>query len=83
MASELIALTKESLRCDDPRFSVCFARGATFRKEGNFYRVEKGSRSTVHRSLCLTHHFGPRCTICPQGSITIELEVKLEESIDG
>lgn len=81
MASELIALTNETLSCDDPRFSVCYARGSSFRKEGQFYRVEKGARNVVHRSLCLTHHYGSRCKICPSGSIAIELTV-LHEEVD-
>lgn len=75
MPSELIALNKDTLCCDDPRFSVCYARGSAFKKEGNLYRVERGARTVVHRSLCLIQHFGPRCTICPHGSITVTLQV--------
>ncbi len=73
MASELITLTQKSLQCDDSRFSVCYARGSSFRKEGKFFRVEKGARTVVHRALCLTHHFGKRCEVCPGGQIYVEL----------
>lgn len=76
MASELITLTAESLQCDDKRFSVCYARGSSFRKEGKFFRVEKGSRTVVHRALCLVHHFGSRCEACPGGKIYVELGSK-------
>lgn len=79
MASELVALTQESLRTDDARFSICYARGSSFRREGRFFRVEKGARSLVHRSLCLTHFYGSRCNICPNGSISIELQVQKPE----
>jgi hypothetical protein len=41
--------------------------------------VEKGARSVVHRSLCLTHYYGPRCNICPRGSITVELTICQQE----
>jgi hypothetical protein len=75
MSSELVALEKSSLCEDDPRFAVCYARGSVFKKEGALYRVEKGSRNVVHRALCLAHHYGPRCKICPNGSIVIELRV--------
>lgn len=80
MASELIALSEDTLRCDDPRFSVCYARGSSFRKEGRFFRVEKGARNVVHRSLCLIHHYGSRCKICPHGSIVVELQVQQEDT---
>ncbi len=79
MASEIIALNEEALRCDDPRFSVCYARGSSFRKEGKFFRVERGARNVVHRSLCLIHHYGPRCKICPHGSIVVQLQVQHPE----
>lgn len=80
MATELLALDESNLLCaGEPRFAVCYARGSSFRKEGGLYRVEKGARSVVHRSLCLTHHYGARCKICPNGAITIELRVGYSE----
>ena len=79
MASELLALSVETLRCDDPRLAVCYARGSVFKREGSFHRVEKGARSVVHRALCLLHHFGPRCGQCPNGTIKIQLTVQTRE----
>lgn len=76
MASELIALDIETLRCDDPKLCVCYARGSIFKREGSFFRVEKGARSIVHRALCLSQHYGSRCGICPNRSIKIELTVQ-------
>lgn len=73
MTTELIALSGE--KCEDERFAVCYARGSSFRKDGHLYRVEKGSRTVVHRSLCLVQHFGPRCEICPNNGIKVTLEV--------
>ena len=80
MATELLALDETNLLiADDRRLAVCYARGSSFHKEGRLYRVEKGARGVVHRALCLTHHYGSRCKICPNGSITIELRVLRSE----
>jgi hypothetical protein len=80
MASELIAQKEQGAPCeDDPRFCVCYARGAVFRREKDSYRVEKGARRVIHRSLCLTHHYESRCTICPNGTITVELTIQPKE----
>ncbi len=79
MATETISLGEGLLCADDPVFAVCYARGATFQREGQLYRVEKGARTVVHRSLCLVHHYGPRCKICPNGSIVIALRVQHAE----
>lgn len=74
MTTELITLNNDPM--DDPRFAVCHARGSTFKKEGHFFKVEKGARTVVHRSLCLSGYFGSRCAICPHGAITVTLEVQ-------
>jgi hypothetical protein len=67
--TELIALSKDT--ADDPRFAVCYGRGSVFRPDGHFFRVEKGKRSLVSRTLCTTQHFGSRCRICPNSSFTV------------
>jgi hypothetical protein len=66
--TELVALNKD--RVDDPKFAVCYARGAVFRAEGHFFRVEKGKRAVVLRALCLDMHYGNRCKICPNRNFT-------------
>lgn len=73
MATELIALQTDIQ--EDPKFATCYARGASFKPEGKFFRVEKGARTVVHRSLCLTHYYGRRCEMCPFSKITVKLEV--------
>lgn len=73
MTTELIALAGE--KCDDEKFAVCYGRGSSFRKEGHFFRVEKGARTVVHRSLCLLHVYGPRCATCPFGQLKVSIEV--------
>ena len=73
MTTELVALSGE--KCDDPRLAVCYGR-STLRKEGHFYRVEKGARTVVHRSLCVLQVYGSRCAICPNSQIKVILEVK-------
>jgi hypothetical protein len=70
--TELVSLLKD--RHDDPRYAVCYARGSIFKKEGNFWRVERGRRTVVRRDLCATSHFGRRCKICPNHEF--ELTVK-------
>lgn len=75
MATELITLNADTEKCDDPRFAVCYGRGSSFKPEGKFFRVEKGARTLVHRSVCLMQHFGRRCEACPNGKIRIQLEV--------
>ena len=74
MPSELITLTVDNMRCETPQLCVCYARGSVFKKEGNFYRVERGARSVVHRVLCLMQYYGTRCGQCPNSSIKIVLE---------
>jgi hypothetical protein len=73
MTTELIALAGE--KCEDDKFAVCYAKGSSFRKDGHLYRVEKGARTVVHRSLCLIQYFEKRCTICPHSKLTVTLEV--------
>jgi hypothetical protein len=79
MASEQITLTKEILMTPDPRLTACYARGSVFKREGKYYRVEKGARSVVHRALCLTHYYGSRCAQCPNGKTRVELAVLVAE----
>ncbi len=67
--TELISLGKD--KSVDPRFSVCYARGSVFKAEGNFFRVEKGSRALVDRALCLSSHCGKRCAECPNHNFTV------------
>ncbi len=76
MTTELITFNAADGKCDDPKFAVCYARGSVFRKEGNFFRVQRGMRQVVHRSLCLVTHFGRRCEICPNHAIKASIEVK-------
>lgn len=76
MATELITLNAETAKCEDPRFAVCYGRGSSFRPEGKFYRVEKGARTVVHRSLCVLQVFGRRCENCPNSKIQLKLEVQ-------
>lgn len=71
--TELVALGKE--KSDDPRFAVCYARGSRFRKEGRFFRVEKGKRGLVSRALCITEFFGSRCRICPNRDFKVSFKV--------
>jgi hypothetical protein len=61
-ATELVSLLKD--QSDDPRYAVCYARGI-FRKEGNFWRVEKGKRTLVLRTLCVLRYHGAKCALCP------------------
>lgn len=75
MTTELIPPKREIVE-DDRRFAVCYARGSVFRKEGNFLKIEKGSRTVVNRALCLVQHFGKRCAICPNSDIKVALEVQ-------
>lgn len=67
--TELVSLLKD--KTDDPRYAVCYARGAVFKAEGHFFRVEKGKRSLISRALCLTDHFGSRCKACPNHNFSI------------
>lgn len=67
--TELISLQKD--KSDDPRYAVCYARGSTFRKEGNFWRVEKGKRTVVLRALCVKQYFGRRCRNCPNSEFSV------------
>ncbi len=69
-ATELISLHKD--KCVDPRMAVCYARGSVFKPEGNFFRVEKGQRTVVHRSLCVVRHYGKRCDVCPNRDFTLK-----------
>lgn len=78
MATELITLNADTAKCEDPRFAVCYGRGSSFRPEGKFFRVEKGARTVVHRSLCLVHNFGRRCEKCPNGQLRVRLEITNE-----
>lgn len=73
MTTELIPMKKEL--DEDPRFAVCYARGSVFKREGNFLKIEKGSRSVVHRALCMTRFHGRRCGICPNNEVKVTLEV--------
>lgn len=69
MATELITL--EADKSADPRFAVCYARGSAFKKEGKFYRVEKGMRALVHRALCVMEVYESRCRQCPNYKVTL------------
>ena len=73
-ATELISLLKD--KSEDPRYAVCYARGVTFKVEGNFFRVERGKRSLVSRALCLSEHFGSRCKICPNRDFSVRLQAR-------
>ncbi len=70
-ATELVSLHKD--KSDDPKYAVCYARGAVFKPEGNFHRVEKGKRSLVSRVLCITEFFGNRCKTCPNHDFSVTL----------
>lgn len=67
--TELINLRREE--SEDPQYAVCYARGSTFRKEGTFFRVEKGVRTVVSRVLCIEQHFGRRCQQCPHSDVQV------------
>jgi len=69
-ATELIAFAKD--KSVDPRFAVCYARGSVFKAEGNFFRVEKGSRNLVLRAVCVEKHFGKRCEACPNFNFSMK-----------
>ena len=69
--TELVSLNFDTPK--DARYAVCYGRGATFKVEGKFLRVEKGTRTVVNRALCAVSHFGKRCTICPNRSVTVVL----------
>jgi len=62
-ATELVSLNKD--KSDNPNYAVCYARGAVFKTEGHFFRVEKGRRNLVKRELCASQYYGARCRICP------------------
>jgi hypothetical protein len=70
--TELISLTKD--RSDDPRYAVCYARGSSFRPEGNFWRVEKGARALISRALCVVQHYGNRCKQCPNSKFSVTFQ---------
>jgi len=60
-----------------PTFVVCYGRSTTFRVEGRQATVDQGSRSVVHRSLCVSRPYGDeRCGLCPQRIFTISLEAR-------
>jgi hypothetical protein len=71
--TELISLNKDT--SGDPRYAVCYARGSVFRKEGHFFRVEKGKRSVVLRALCLSMYYGDACLACPNSQFTLTFKV--------
>jgi hypothetical protein len=72
--TELVSLKKD--QSDDPRYAVCYAQGSTFRKEKNFFRVERGKRTLVLRALCVVQHYGKRCRICPNSNIEITFQAR-------
>lgn len=74
MATELITLKADT--SDDPRFAVCYGRGATLKREGNFHRVEKGKRHLVHRALCVTEAFGSKCKQCPNHNAILHFQAR-------
>lgn len=60
-----------------PTFVVCYGRSTTFRVEGVQdvkAEVDQGSRSVVHRSLCVSKPYGPKCEQCPRRTFTIAVE---------
>lgn len=67
--TELVSLSKD--KSDDPRYSVCYARGSVFKKEGHFHRVEKGKRALVSKALCIAQYYGDRCTVCPNSQFVV------------
>lgn len=69
--TELVAPMKDV--SDDPRFAVCYGRGSVLRAEGNFLRVESGSRTLAHRALCVLQVHGSKCWACPNSNTTIRL----------
>ena len=70
--TELVSLHKD--RSDDPRYAVCYAHGSVFRKENKFWRVERGKRTLVLRSLCVEQHFPRRCKHCPNSQILVSFQ---------
>ncbi|OHD24330.1 MAG: hypothetical protein A2Y38_09180 [Spirochaetes bacterium GWB1_59_5] len=70
-ATELVSLLKDV--STDPRYAVCYARGAVFKKEGGFFRVERGRRALVSRALCVAEFFESRCRACPNSSFSLRL----------
>lgn len=74
MKTELISLVKD--RSDSPTLAVCYAGGGKFVREGNFWRVEVGRRTLVHRSLCAVRHFGKRCDLCPNSQVRLVLKAQ-------
>jgi hypothetical protein len=74
--TELIGVDQD--KSDDPALAVCYARGAVFKREGNFLRVEKGMRTRVSRALCITGHFEKRCESCPNYEATLTIRVRTE-----
>lgn len=69
--TELIAPLKDISA--DPRFAVCYGRGAVLQPEGNFLRVESGKRSLVHRSLCVVGAYETKCWACPNFHTALRL----------
>lgn len=57
----------------DMRFAVCYARGSVLKREGKFLRVEKGKRTLVSRSLCMTESYGDTCHGCPNFTARLTL----------
>jgi hypothetical protein len=69
--TELVAPLKDVSA--DPRFAVCYGRGSVLRAEGNFLRVESGSRTLAHRALCVLMVHGKKCSECPNHNTTVRL----------
>lgn len=71
MATETVCLSTD--QPNDPRYATCYANGSVFKVEegGRFHRVEKGKRTVVSRALCVLEHFGERCKICPNSTVSI------------
>lgn len=68
--SALIGLHKEVAH--HPGFAVCYGRGP-IKREGKLFRVHKGKRTLVSRTLCVAKHYGRRCTVCPNSTFIVTL----------
>jgi hypothetical protein len=71
--TELVSLLKDV--SPDPRMAVCYGRGAVFKPDGHFIRVETGKRTLVSKALCVTRHY-KCCGLCPnsRGDLTVTLK---------
>lgn len=72
MARKIIPLAKQA--ASHPSLSVCYASGVIKHKRKGLYEVEETRRREVHKTLCITKHFGRRCSVCPFSEGTLHVK---------